>query len=365
MCVIILLLYQQGITLLATTNTDHRIYIYTLLYTHFDPDLPLEHNIHRNTKNIMAEYWKSTPKYWCKHCKTFVVDTKFARSQHESTGKHQGALGRFLRTLHRNNERETATKDAAKQEVARLEALTSGKPLLPSTSTITTTAAATTTTTTTTKWATSTVRSLSEAEQKAQLKQLESLGVSLPEEFRKGVAMPGEWQEVDGTGPTTKRGALLSGAKKQLKDQQKDQVKEEILRKRKAEEEARWWEEMDEDERAMRGFKVETKTYPADCFGGGEADALLLGLGKGKIKGVVVSGRTMLQKQQQQQELAEDGKVVKKEEEEEEEGEQLQLQLPFEVAVKPEEECEEGQKLSGGVVEFKRRKVKSLNLRKK
>lgn len=361
-CVIILLLYQQGITLLPTTNTDHRIYIYTLLYTHFDPDLPLEHNIHRNTKNIMAEYWKSTPKYWCKHCKTFVVDTKFARSQHESTGKHQGALGRFLRTLHRNNERETATKDAAKQEVARLEALTSGKPLLPSTSTITTAAAATTTTT---KWATSTVRSLSEAEKKAQLKQLESLGVSLPEEFRKDVAMPGEWQEVDGPGPKT-RGALSSGAKKQLKDQQKDQVKEEILRKRKAEEEARWWEEMDEDERAMRGFKVETKTYPADCFGGGEADALLLGLGKGKIKGVVVSGRTVLQKQQ---ELAEDGKVVKKEEEEEEEGEQLQLQLqqqlPFEVAVKPEEEGEEGQKLSGGVVEFKRRKVKSLNLRKK
>ena len=301
----------------------------------------------------MAEYWKSTPKYWCKHCKTFVVDTKIARSQHESTGKHQGALARFLRVLHRNNERETSTKEAAKQEVARLEALTSGKPL-PST----TTAVGASLGGATTKWATSTVRSLSEAEQKSQLKQLESLGVALPEEFRKEVAMPGEWQEIATKSTTTaadggKRGTLSSGAKSAV-EESKGQAKEEILRKRKAEEEARRWEEMDEDERAMRCFKVETKTYPGDGFGDGEGPDtdVLLGLGKEKIKAF---GRAA----QQPQELTEDGKMVKKEEE--------PLFTGSGVVVKREEGDEGppvGQGLSGGV-EFKRRKVKSSNLRKK
>ena len=298
----------------------------------------------------MAEYWKSTPKYWCKHCKTFVVDTKLARSQHESTGKHQGALSRFLSSLHRNNERESATKEAAKREVARLEALTSGKPL-PSTTTV----GAASLGGTTTKWATSTVRSLSEAEKKAQLKQLESLGVSLPEEYRKEVAMPGEWQEVatKSSGDGGKRGTLSSMAKS-AGEESKGQAKEEILRKRKAEEEARQWEEMDQDERAMRCFKVEIKTYPGDGFGDDEGPDtdVLLGLGKEKFK---TFGRVA----QQLQELAEDGKVVKKEEE--------PLFTGSGVLVK-REEGEEGppveQKLGGGV-EFKKRKVKSSNLRKK
>lgn len=74
----------------------------------------------------MSEYWKSAPKYWCKHCKTYVRDTKLERQNHESTGKHQGAIKRFLRDLHRGHEREDREKQRAKDEVARLNSVTSG-----------------------------------------------------------------------------------------------------------------------------------------------------------------------------------------------------------------------------------------------
>ncbi|KAF8455150.1 hypothetical protein BGX38DRAFT_1088859 [Terfezia claveryi] len=244
----------------------------------------------------MSEYWKSTPKYWCKHCKTFVVDTKFSRTQHDATGKHQGALNRFLRDLHRANEREIVTKAAAKKEVQRLNAVTSGKPVAGASS------GAGAGTTTTTKWASSATRPVSEAEQKAQMKQLESLGVALPEEFRKEVALPGEWTATEITTDTTTTTTTSGGGRSGERSRQKEAIKEEIIRKRKADEEARRWEEMDEDERVMKKFKIETKTYPGDAYGEGEDEELdaLLGVGKGKIPVAVKK---------------EDGKVIKREEE--------------------------------------------------
>ncbi|RSM11420.1 hypothetical protein CEP52_002991 [Fusarium oligoseptatum] len=74
----------------------------------------------------MSEYWKSTPKYWCKHCACYVRDTKLERQNHESTAKHQGALKRFLRDLHRGHEREEREKERARQEVARLNGVVAG-----------------------------------------------------------------------------------------------------------------------------------------------------------------------------------------------------------------------------------------------
>ncbi|EER39841.1 U1 zinc finger domain-containing protein [Histoplasma capsulatum H143] len=74
----------------------------------------------------MSEYWKSTPKYWCKHCKTYVRDTAFERTQHEATGKHQGNLRRFLRDIHRNNERDERKNQQARNEIERLKGVVSG-----------------------------------------------------------------------------------------------------------------------------------------------------------------------------------------------------------------------------------------------
>ncbi|TQN68934.1 hypothetical protein CSHISOI_06548 [Colletotrichum shisoi] len=133
----------------------------------------------------MSEYWKSTPKYWCKHCSIFVRDTKLERQNHEATGKHQGALKRFLRDLHRVHEQEEREKERAKREVERLKGIapgssasafsgpsyprpggSSGAPAPPSSA---------------------------EAQRKQQMEQLAGLGVSIPTAFRGDMAMAGEW----------------------------------------------------------------------------------------------------------------------------------------------------------------------------
>ncbi|KAK2597689.1 hypothetical protein N8I77_012458 [Diaporthe amygdali] len=147
----------------------------------------------------MAEYWKSTPKYWCKNCSVYVRDTKLERQNHEATAKHQGAIKRALRDLHRGHEREEREKERAKREIERLNGVVSSDG---SGSTSTANAASS-----------SRPRpgassgggggggagSLSEAERKRQAEQLASLGVSLPDEFRKDLAMAGDWQVTSTT----------------------------------------------------------------------------------------------------------------------------------------------------------------------
>ena len=133
----------------------------------------------------MSEYWKSTPKYWCKHCKTFVKDTKFERTNHESTPKHQGNIKRFLRDLHKDHEREERDKQRAKDEVDRLNGVALGsrskpvgnlgdrRPAIP---------------------APSGLKQATPADRKKQLAQLAELGVAVPEDLRKEMAMAGDWQ---------------------------------------------------------------------------------------------------------------------------------------------------------------------------
>ncbi|KAL2043627.1 hypothetical protein N7G274_003934 [Stereocaulon virgatum] len=133
----------------------------------------------------MSEYWKSTPKYWCKHCKIFVRDTKLEKTNHEATPKHQGNLKRFLRDLHKGHEREERDKQRAKDEVDRLNGITSGskskgapwetKPAIP---------------------APIASRRATLEDRKKQLAQLAELGVAVPEDFRKEMAMVGDWQTM-------------------------------------------------------------------------------------------------------------------------------------------------------------------------
>ncbi|KAL8729296.1 MAG: hypothetical protein Q9166_004793 [cf. Caloplaca sp. 2 TL-2023] len=136
----------------------------------------------------MSEYWKSTPKYWCKHCKTFVRDTKLEKTNHEATPKHQGNIKRFLRDLHRGHEREEREKDKAKNEVERLNGVVSR------TSSATKTGA---------PWSRQTASSLGSggreatpAERKAQLAKLAEMGIAVPEDFRREMAMAGDWQTI-------------------------------------------------------------------------------------------------------------------------------------------------------------------------
>ncbi|KAH7046790.1 hypothetical protein B0J12DRAFT_627164 [Macrophomina phaseolina] len=155
----------------------------------------------------MAEYWKSTPKYWCKFCQTYVRDTKFERQQHEATGKHQSAIQRSLRDLHRTREREDRERQRAKDEVARLNGLTSSSS----------SSAAAAGKGHGGKKADPPPRQATAEERKRQLKQLAELGVAVPDAFRAEMAMAGEWQTVavkpvEGASKTEYRDANLSAS---------------------------------------------------------------------------------------------------------------------------------------------------------
>lgn len=134
----------------------------------------------------MSEYWKSTPKYWCKHCTAYVRDTPFERKQHESTAKHQNNLKRFLRDIQNDHERGQRDKERARAEVERLNRMTGGS------------------TTTSAPQASAplpTIRRdqstpLTAADQKRQWQQLVDMGIQAPDHVRGEMAMSGNWQVV-------------------------------------------------------------------------------------------------------------------------------------------------------------------------
>ncbi|KAI5460459.1 hypothetical protein BGZ63DRAFT_404928 [Mariannaea sp. PMI_226] len=128
----------------------------------------------------MADHWKSTPTYWCKYCATYVRDTKLERTNHEATGKHQGAVKRFLRGLHQNHEREEREKKAAKREIARITGNWDEFNASESSSSKAADGAR--------------HDQPANAQQLSrQREQLAELGVAVPDGFRPEMAIPGEW----------------------------------------------------------------------------------------------------------------------------------------------------------------------------
>ena len=137
----------------------------------------------------MSEYWKSTPKYWCKFCKLFVRDTTLEKKQHEATPKHQSSIQRSLRDLHRSTEREEREKQRAKDEVARLNGIVSGKPRQDGTGAGPSTFGK----------SNAVPAQANPNERKRQMEQLAAMGIAVPQEFRKDVAAGGEWTTVSET----------------------------------------------------------------------------------------------------------------------------------------------------------------------
>ncbi|RYO75361.1 hypothetical protein DL766_005294 [Monosporascus sp. MC13-8B] len=135
----------------------------------------------------MSEYWKSTPKYWCKHCGTYVRDTKLERTNHEATAKHQSALKRFLRDLHRGHEQEQREKERARREIERLNGTVggggSGSGSASAGPASKPTAAA----------GGSTTQAVTKEERQRQWEQLAEMGIDVPTELRPEMAMAGEW----------------------------------------------------------------------------------------------------------------------------------------------------------------------------
>ncbi|CZS89675.1 related to formin binding protein [Rhynchosporium graminicola] len=170
----------------------------------------------------MSEYWKSTPKYWCKHCKTYVRDTKLEKTNHEATPKHQGNLKRFLRDLHRNHEKDEKDKERSKMEVERLKGLVSGGGSSSALGSSSSAFGRGPTPSVPRQYAT-------EAQRKKQLAQLAEMGVEIPSEVRSDMAMPGEWQVtservIDPEGTEKKPDALALGVRKREADEEEAEL---------------------------------------------------------------------------------------------------------------------------------------------
>ncbi|KIX93060.1 uncharacterized protein Z520_11333 [Fonsecaea multimorphosa CBS 102226] len=191
----------------------------------------------------MSEYWKSTPKYWCKHCSTFVKDTPFERKQHEGTAKHQNNLKRFLRDIQNSHERGEREKERAKSEVERLKGVAGGdtnRSSSPSPSSRTQTAHSA---------LKPSSGPQSTADRKRQWAQLAEMGIKVPEDFRSEMAMAGDWQVVSQqTIDETPSEAPLSKGVKKRKYEGQDEEEEE---KKEAGEAV-----------VRRGWGAATKRYP-------------------------------------------------------------------------------------------------------
>ncbi|RKF78681.1 putative u1 zinc finger protein [Golovinomyces cichoracearum] len=176
----------------------------------------------------MSEYWK----YWCKHCKTFVRDTKLETANHNASPKHQGNLKRFLRDLQRNHDRDEKEKERAKSEVMRLNGLVSSVKARSEGSNSSKVGSTQTHYSTTT-----TCKNSTEIQRKQNLAQLAEMGIDIPTELRPEMAMPGEWQVVS-------ERIIVPGESKKIPDMTSTSV-----RRRRRNEDCEEEDEEDEEER--------------------------------------------------------------------------------------------------------------------
>ena len=288
----------------------------------------------------MSEYWKSTPKYWCKHCQTFVTDTLLGRKNHDTTAKHQLAIKRFLRDIHRDNERNQTAAENAKREVARLNALVSGGGgAAASSSTAPPMSVAKPELKKGERWGSS-KRELTEDERKRQMKELEGLGVAMPEQFRGDLALPGEWTVVAVEEPMS----VKEKVKRELVEEREKELKEEE-RKRK-------WDEMDEDEKVIKSFKIQERSYPGAQHDGEDTNVKPLFAKKGteKVEMSAIKG------EEGENAKLEAGATVKRERVESPPGVAIGTEEVADATVKTEEDAPPA---SDGVV-FKKRKAKSM-----
>ncbi|KAF3930452.1 hypothetical protein ABW20_dc0106661 [Dactylellina cionopaga] len=184
----------------------------------------------------MSEYWVSMKRYWCERCKMFVKDSPLSRKDHEASPKHQHALQRFLRDLHKNKEREAVTAENAKREADRLNNLDNPdyvpKPLA--------------------RRAADLVEKKpkpnawrSDDQKKKHLDELAALGVAMPESYRKEHAMAGDWETVRVIEQTTPEDEEEKRAKRRKLGDVED--------------------EEDEEERETKNFTLRTMDYPGDA----------------------------------------------------------------------------------------------------
>lgn len=288
----------------------------------------------------MSEYWKSTPRYWCKHCAVYIRDTKLERANHEATARHQGNLKRSLRDLHRGHERDERDKERARLEIERLNGVVSGSgPASAQTA-----GAASSVNRDASSAKASAPAPPTQASLAKQREQLAELGVSMPDTFRPDMAMPGEW--------TVTNTRVIETKKEPESEEKKLEARATGVRKREVTE-----EEREEEDAVNSLFKKrkrwgrDSKTMPADEDK--ELDALLSGT-LGPVKKEV---REEVQPAVKE-EYDENG--IKQEEDEAETGNLPAKAEPTEPADAPSTTTKDEADDSTPAVVFKKRKPKGL-----
>ncbi len=198
-------------------------------------------------------------------------DTKFERTQHEATGRHQGNLKRFLRDLHRDQERGQREKDRAKAEVERLNGVVSGQPTASSNQNA---SAGFSQRRAAQPSLPPAPRQATAEERKRQMAQLAEMGVAVPQEYRAEMAMASEWQVVSEK--------IIPQRVKEEEDDDEDEEEKHnknvsaawsSKRKRREHDD----DEHGEDERPARrkGWGSTIKTYPGSESVDADLEALL------------------------------------------------------------------------------------------
>lgn len=138
----------------------------------------------------MSEFWKSTPNYWCKFCKTYVRDTKSERAKHEATGKHKGSVERHIRGIQKDEDQKEREKARLDNEVARLKRLAGHKVEKPA-------AASQAQSKPKGEPRRPTAQQASVEERIRQAESAAALGIAIPEELRPHMSLAGSWQVVE------------------------------------------------------------------------------------------------------------------------------------------------------------------------
>ncbi|KAK6356481.1 hypothetical protein TWF718_000840 [Orbilia javanica] len=208
----------------------------------------------------MSEYWVSTKRYWCDRCKMFVKDTPLSRKDHEASPKHQHALQRFLRELHRNKEKEAVAAENTKREAERLNNLGNPdyvpKPLARRAADLVEKKPA----------KASSFRS--DEQKKKHMDELAALGVAMPESYRKEHAMAGEWETI--------RVIERPATPEDPEDEESKRAK----RRRLGDVD----EDEDEEETETKNFTMRTLEYPGDAVASGNIGEITFKKKKGKPK---------------------------------------------------------------------------------
>ncbi|EPS40470.1 hypothetical protein H072_5686 [Dactylellina haptotyla CBS 200.50] len=221
--------------------------------------------------------------------KLFVKDSPLSRKDHEASPRHQHALQRFLRELHKNKEREAVAAENVKREAERLNNIDNpnyvAKPLARRAADLIE------------KKPAKSGNWRSEEQKQKHFDELAALGVAMPESYRKEHAMAGEWETVRVIEPPV------------ASDEEDEEAKRTKRRKlgEVGDEDAE-----DEEEAAVNNFAVRTMDYPGDAAASSSENIGSLMFKKKKKKGSSKSGMRTIEYPSQSPQTGFGGIVLKR-----------------------------------------------------